>query len=149
MAWTAKYKITGTDIFLTRQTVGSQISRERFSLSPNSAIQWDVSELPETVSLLVSRDPNKFPDRKSSADQKVDLTNSLPNRSTDPEDLIPLLNLRVSPNRWRIDAPPIESEADSGTETDPASAPELENKTQPSVSESNIERIEEEANATK
>ena len=158
-AWTSNYKLTETDIFLSRQSAGSQISQERFSLSPNSVIQWDVSELPETISLIVSRDPNKFPDRKSAADQKVDSTSSLPKQSTDPKDLVPLLHLRVSPNRWTIESLSIESGADTETktkpeskpepETEPASEAELENKTQPNLSEPSVETIEEEANATK
>ena len=143
--WTANYKITGTDIFLSRQT-GSQTNMERFSLSPSSVIRWDVSEMPETISLLISRDPNKFPERKSKADQKVDSTNSLPVQETAAEDLVPLMHLRVSRNRWSGKSPP--NKPDNEAELKKESEPETENKTELSKPTSNVETIEEPASAT-
>jgi len=154
IAWTATYKITATDILLSREIAGSPASQERFSLSPNLVIRWDVSEVPETISLIVSRDPNKFPDRKSTADQKVDSTNSLSERPARPEDFVPVLELRVSPNRWTIEPAPLKpkTKTKSGTRPEtkaqPAAKPERENKTQPSVPETNLEAVEEAANVT-
>ena len=58
-----------------------KIARERFELSPESVATWDISEMPEWISLVVTRQ-NEFP---SSASETMPID----------------LQIRVSPNRWQ------------------------------------------------
>lgn len=81
------YKISGHSIEMERRTGETTIRRERYELSPNSIASWDVSELPDWVSLIVKRGREGLaedPDR-SARDNEVTAVD---------------LHVRVSPNRW-------------------------------------------------
>ena len=99
----ATYSISGASLNLEKRREDDTIQRETFVLSPNSQVDWDTSELPDWISLVVARAPEGIAKRRSGETELRSDT-----RGTMAVDL----HVRVSPDRWNISS----AEKDSAEE---------------------------------
>ena len=124
---TASYKIEESQVLLTKQIDNSQNRTERYSFSNNTVVSWDVSDMPATIGLLVSRDPAKSCDPKSGLDHKVDSTDGFPVSPTPADQLVTLLHVRVGPKRWGRATLASNSETESESQSESESQPDSRN----------------------
>ncbi len=129
----ASYKIDGSQFLLTKQISQFQVRRERYALADNTVIGWDVSAMPEMIGLLISRDPAKDVHRKYHAHEQADSVDALSVRPTPPEQLVPLMSVRVGPNRWPKTVTQLSPNSNSKAESAPAEEVESEIKVEPSA----------------
>ena len=86
------YSISGTSLDLERNRDDETIQREAFIVSPDSQIDWDTSELPDWISLIVTRGPTGL---ASHGAEETEL------RSDESKTMAVDLHVRASANRWK------------------------------------------------
>ncbi len=93
------YSISGTTIEMEKSG-GSQVSRERYRLAAGSLIEWDISGMPDSIGLIVSRSPygttaKAEPDMSGSNNRNI-------NNPVEPKTIPIDIHIFAHANRWEI-----------------------------------------------
>lgn len=85
------YTISGPTLLVEKRLGERDVVRETYRLAPSAVAVWDTSEMPEWISLVVSRGREGVPLERPEHSEFQPL---------DPESMPVDLHLRVGPHRW-------------------------------------------------
>jgi prepilin-type N-terminal cleavage/methylation domain-containing protein len=101
---TTSYTLSNSKSVVERKENGSSNQQSQFELSDSSVAHWDTSEMPDWISLVVSKQPDgKFSPANQATTNKDSKSNTMPGDPilTHEEHQKPIdLHVRVGPNRW-------------------------------------------------